>query len=170
MQLLYLQITLLNIEIGHYKSYRGHIQLHYSCYALSLIQPLAWSKSALKLAVCTELKLKVSEPETCRPFISKIYYCTSKSPQKQSCRFYIFLQLLIQAYILIQSWTPPKIALNRSGSDKSQNSSVNLPKSVTFAFNYLENSSQNFRIYEHQSRIGNIHTHFSCFTLSLICS
>ena len=79
----YSQVLLLKIKISQHKSCRGFIQLHFSCFVLHLIRDLTYSKSALNIAIYTESKLKISGPENCSSFISKMHYCTSKSPKRK---------------------------------------------------------------------------------------
>ena len=74
-----LKISSLNIEIRQDKRCRGFIRLPFSCCSLSMIRLLTCLKRALKCTACIEFKLKISEPEPCSSFISKIQYYTLKS-------------------------------------------------------------------------------------------
>ena len=74
-------IPCVEIKIAQTKICIGHIQLTISCCALSLIRILTCLKRALKCTACIEFKLKISEPEHCSSFISKIQYYTLKSPK-----------------------------------------------------------------------------------------
>jgi len=80
-----------------------------------------------------------------------------KISQKKSCRFDISLQLSFQAHFSEQA-------------DLNWNTrcSVNLPKSVNFEFNYLQNLILYFKIFQTQICRGAVALHLSFHALSLI--